>query len=87
MTYYELRSGHHPFPPQKEFKYPADNPDLTKVEEPERVVLAKAMNRRWLDRWPNCTAMMNALRDAVTAPKNTPPTPRSKASSANVIKV
>lgn len=65
VTYFELRTGQFPFPPQKQFKFPDGNPDLSALPESERFVVAKAMSRRWLDRWPSCTAMVNALNEAV----------------------
>lgn len=86
VTYYELRTGFMPYPPQKEFKFPEGNPDLSQLPENERMVIAKAMSRRWLDRWPNCTTLMNSLREAVEN-SATQPQPKSKHSSTHLIQV
>lgn len=87
VTYYELRTGKLPYPDQKEFKFPEGAPDLSAVPENERAVLQKAMSRRWLDRYPSCVAMMNALRDAHDTQQNTPPPPKRQSSTSHLIQV
>jgi serine/threonine protein kinase len=65
VTYVELRTGMLPYPVMPDFVFPTVGPDLTQLPESERHVVAKALSRRWLDRWPSCTAFMKALTEAV----------------------
>jgi serine/threonine protein kinase len=63
VTYCELRTGRLPFAVEG-FQKP-EKPDLSRFSERERPVLARALDPKWLDRWPNCTAFMKALSEAV----------------------
>jgi serine/threonine protein kinase len=63
VTYCELRTGRLPFKCDGFQK--SDRPDLSRFSERERFVLARALDAKWLDRWPSCTEFMRALSEAV----------------------
>lgn len=65
VTYVELRTGQLPYPVTKDFVFPSVGPDLSMLPERERHIVARALSRNWLDRWPSCTDFMNALTEAV----------------------
>jgi serine/threonine protein kinase, bacterial len=63
VTYCELRTGRLPFKSNGFQK--SDKPDLARFSERERLVLAKALDPKWLDRYASCTEFMTALQEAV----------------------
>ena len=64
-TYAELRLGHRPFAGNDEagimFGHLAGTPNLEPLEEPEKQVLLKALAKKPEERYPNCTAFIEAL--------------------------
>lgn len=62
VMYCELRAGRFPIPISTDGRYPAALPDFSFLPDRERVVVAKAMQKQWLDRYPNCTEFVEALR-------------------------
>ena len=70
ITYYHLRTAKFPFPtPPKGFEssysYNRPSPDLSHVRRAERRVLEQALDLEPTNRWPSCTALMNALTDSL----------------------
>lgn len=68
VTYYQLRSGHMPFPEEagamrKEHVRPA--PDLSMLSPAEQPIVARALAAVPQNRWPSCTEMITRLEDAV----------------------
>ena len=93
VTYCQLRGGKLPFfgtDVTVTAGHLLGTPDLEALPEAERPILARALSKRPEDRWPSCTAMIEALRaigtvgrpggprDAVRppAPARRVPTPR-----------
>jgi serine/threonine protein kinase, bacterial len=83
VTYCELVTNDRaivPPDPQRPFEF-RPSVDLTKLREREFPVLARALDLRWTNRWPNCREFIAALRKVVTAPRRfrgrTPLTVRS----------
>jgi serine/threonine protein kinase len=77
ITYYLLRTGAFPFPPppgefRNSYSYKRPNPDLSRVRRAERRVLERALDLEPANRWPSCTAMMNALSEALNAADPSP---------------
>jgi serine/threonine protein kinase len=64
VSYCELRCGQWPFPRTRSRKQSLP-PDLSRIPEAERPILARALEPRWLDRWPSCEALITALQQAV----------------------
>jgi serine/threonine-protein kinase len=65
VTYCYLRTGHYPYdytPGQP----PQGNPELSRFSSRERDVLQRALQIRWIDRFPSCVEFMDHLR-AITA--------------------
>lgn len=69
VTYYHLRTGAFPFPAPTSFdraySYTRPAPDLSRVQRGERRVLERALDLEPTNRWPNCTALMNALSESL----------------------
>jgi serine/threonine protein kinase len=77
VTYCELRCGRWPFP-RVRGRRPQMLPDLGQIPEPERPILARALEAKYLNRWPSCEALMEELRLAVersASPKTGLPCP------------
>ena len=67
VTYCVLRGGELPFPesPRKfDRTYVRPAPVLTMLTERERPIIARALSNLPLNRWPKCSAMMAALKQA-----------------------
>jgi len=68
LTYYELRAGDLPFADQSLsgilLARAEDGYDFSKIPAAEQEVVARAASREPTDRFPNCVAMVNALRQA-----------------------
>jgi serine/threonine-protein kinase len=62
VTYCELRTGNLPFQGEgfQRFERPAD---LSLLSDRERPVLARALDRDWLNRWPSCGEFIARLRE------------------------
>ena len=71
VTYYHLRTGAFPFPPTADFEraysYTRPAPDLSRVRRGERQVLERALELEPTNRWPSCSAMMDALSEALNS--------------------
>jgi len=65
VTYCELRCGYYPFPVPPPGTPPAATPDLSILPSAERPVVARALSRQWLNRYPNCTDFVQALAGVV----------------------
>jgi serine/threonine protein kinase len=70
ITYLELRTRHRPFPPRaNEFQVMLDArdgvPDLEGLEKPEQDVVARALAKNPEDRFPTCSAFVEALKTAL----------------------
>lgn len=70
VTYFHLRTGKFPFPEiktgfKREHSYLRPSPNLTGVGREEARVLERALTIEPLHRWPTCTAMMTAMREAI----------------------
>jgi serine/threonine protein kinase len=70
VTYYFLRTGSFPFPEapskfQRQYSYNRPAPDLSKIRRGERRVLERALDLEPGNRWPSCSAMMTAMKEAV----------------------
>lgn len=76
VTYYHLRTGAFPFPPPAKFEtvysYKRPAPDLNRVTRGERRVIERALDLEPTNRWPSCSAMMDALTAALNSPEPTP---------------
>jgi len=66
VTYSELRTGRVPFSHGNKTTN-TEPPDLTGMGERERVVVTRALERKWLNRWPNCVEFIKALDQAIQA--------------------
>jgi serine/threonine protein kinase len=67
VTYYYLRTGRLPFggdPLQMMYAHMHAAPDLSALPRRERAVVARALAKDAKDRWPNCTALVSALKRA-----------------------
>ncbi len=65
VTYCQLRGGQLPYlgtDVTVTAGHLLGTPDLEGLPEPERPILARALAKRPEDRWPSCTAMIEALR-------------------------
>jgi serine/threonine protein kinase len=88
VAYCELRCGHFPLPVTKDLSYPNIPPDLNRLPTQERPVVARALHKQWLDRWPSCTAFIQALRQVVDHnPMPTSGNGRSRPSSRRMLAV
>jgi serine/threonine protein kinase len=70
MTYCQLRGGRLPFEgsaAQVMAGHLTKTPDLTMLSVPERPVVAKALSKKPNDRWPSCSAFIEALSNAQVA--------------------
>jgi serine/threonine-protein kinase len=65
VTYCYLRTGHFPYEYEQN-KPPQGNPELSRVTSREREVLQRALQIRWIDRFPSCKEFMEQLRSAAT---------------------
>ncbi|MCI0702237.1 MAG: serine/threonine protein kinase [Planctomycetia bacterium] len=66
-TYYHLRTGEHLYKGnQAEIMYAQlmSEPDLSRLPPAERTVLARALSKEPVKRWPNCKAFVNELAAA-----------------------
>ncbi len=76
VTYCELCTGGRGFAASGKLAGRAPAPiDLSRMRERERQVVARALEPKWFDRWPNCQAFVAALREAVQTPRPAPRTP------------
>jgi serine/threonine protein kinase len=68
VTYFQLRTGRLPFEPApRPFlqSYVRPAPDLSLLPEAERPIIARALSKAPLDRWPTCTQMIEQLTKQV----------------------
>jgi serine/threonine protein kinase len=65
VTYCELRSGYYPFPIPTDGSAPNVAPNLSILPESERSVVAQALSRQWLNRYPSCAEFVRALSNVV----------------------
>lgn len=65
VTYVELRTGFYPFPIPSDGSCPTVPPELTMLPEVERNVIAQALSRQWLNRFPSCRDFAQALAQVV----------------------
>lgn len=76
VTYYLLRTGEMPFPARsrflREYSYHRPMPELGLVRRGERRVLERALDLEPNNRWPSCTAMMDAMKEAIENPDPEP---------------
>lgn len=85
VTYCELRSGYYPFPTSSTGHSPTVAPELTMLPEAERPIIAQALSKQWLNRFPTCRDFMNALSQVVD-PDGPALRFRKRASSLNLMK-
>jgi serine/threonine protein kinase len=88
ITYCELRCGEWPYPKLKGRRSQGPSglrlmrqgakaqgpPDLHLIPKAEQPILARALEPQWINRWPSCGAMMNALREVVKGAGTPAPT-------------
>jgi serine/threonine protein kinase len=70
ITYCELRGGRLPFvgnPLQTMMGHFQGTPDLSMIPEAERAVVARALAKRPAERWPDCRAFVNAVKDSLAS--------------------
>jgi serine/threonine protein kinase len=72
VTYTELRTGHLPYVHGCKLNQ-TDPPDLSGMSERERPIVARALERKSLNRWPNCVEFIKALEQAVKADEKVTP--------------
>ncbi|MCS6977387.1 MAG: serine/threonine protein kinase [Gemmatales bacterium] len=65
VTYCELRTGRLPFEEEHRPGRPAPT-NLSGLSVSERMVVSRALEPQWLNRWPNCIAFVRALMEAVS---------------------
>ncbi len=85
VSYVELRTGKWPFKEKSIEKLKIENPDLSMLPLEEQHVISRALHNRWLDRWPSCVAMMEALTNAVNHVNRSPATTKPNSSAAHVL--
>ncbi len=81
VTYVELRTGRWPYKEKSITKLRQESPDLSMLPIEEQHVIARALQTRWLNRWPSCMDMMNQLT-AIVNRADTPAGPKKPPSSA-----
>ncbi len=64
-SYCELRTGRLPFEEEHRPGRPAPA-DLSGLSVPERMIVSRALETQWLNRWPSCVAFIQALMEAVS---------------------
>ncbi len=67
VTYCHVRTGRLPFAGDPAFVMAGHlmrSPDLSRLDESERAVVARALAKRPEDRWPSCRAFVEAIRAA-----------------------
>jgi serine/threonine protein kinase len=71
VTWCEMVFGHRVFNPTalEDLRRPMMPVDLQKLREREYPVIARALDPRWTNRYPSCTAFVAALREAINAPR------------------
>lgn len=84
VTYCELRAGRFPIPIANDGRYPKDIPDFSFLPDRERLIVAKAMQRQWVDRFTSCTEFIDALRNVIDH-KPLPYVPSQSASTVRKI--
>lgn len=62
ITYCELRAGRFPIPISDDGRYPTTAPDFSFLPDRERMVVARAIQKQWLDRYPSCMEFVDALK-------------------------
>lgn len=68
VSYVQLRTGHFPFhdtPTTFRNDYNRPEPDLARLTEAERPIIARALNHTPQSRWTSCVEMMQKLTQAV----------------------
>jgi serine/threonine-protein kinase len=65
VTYCYLRTGHYPYEYDPGHP-PKGNPELSRFSTRERDVLQRALQIRWIDRYPSCVEFMEQLRSMFT---------------------
>lgn len=70
ITYVYLRTGYYPVMIGKDYAYPSTSPDLSMLPEAEKTVVARALQRRWVDRYATCMEFMSELDRVI--PQNEP---------------
>ena len=76
VTCCELLTGTPPFPgrafPELALQHTARDPDLTRLTERDRAVLARALAKEPARRFPSCTAFVQALKEGRAPPPRPP---------------
>lgn len=83
VSYVELRSGFYPFPVPADGSCPTVAPELIMLPEPERPVIAQALSKQWLNRFPSCRDFVRALAKVIDPSDKGLPYNRRQSSARN----